>query len=203
MHSAQSRKKGSAMDADESGRPGYVNLALGICAGIATAVVFGIGGFLIVYNSDGYMGWTLFFLVPVFTGFATALVARGLNILSASLILGLLFCTGILLVTRFEGFVCVLISTPFVAAGLAIGSAVGWAARVTFISKFGSSKTLTLLLMLIAPMFLLGANRTERSLTSGLRTEMIADTVYVDAPPEAVWHELASMESISATKTFL
>ncbi|HEV8588768.1 MAG TPA: hypothetical protein VGQ72_07810, partial [Pyrinomonadaceae bacterium] len=87
-------------------RPGGTNLALGLLSGVVTAVVSGVGCFFLVYNAEGYMGWTLFVLVPVVTGFATALVARRRNVLIASLLLGLLFCTAILLLTGFEGFVC-------------------------------------------------------------------------------------------------
>jgi hypothetical protein len=149
------------------------------------------------------MGWTLFLLVPVATGFATALVARDRNILNASVIIGLLFCTAILLMTGFEGFVCVLMSAPLLIVGLAFGALIGWAVRVNVIDARRSGKTLTLLLLLITPTFLMGANSTEKSLTRQLRTETVADTLIVDAPPEVVWNELKSMENIAATKTFL
>lgn len=179
------------------------NLMFGLMAGVGTAVVFGVGGFFLVYNSQGYMGWTLFLLVPVATGFAIALVARNWNMVNASIIVGLLFCTAILLITGFEGFVCVLMSVPLIIVGLAIGAVFGWIVRVYVIEKARRSTTLTLLLLLITPMFLMGADRTEKSLTRNLRTETISDSVVIDAPPEAVWNELRSMESITATKTFL
>src|ERR1041385_951448 len=111
------------------------NLAYGLFAGVITAVVFGVGGFLLVYNEVGYMGIVLFLLVPSATGFATALVARRRNVLSASLILGLLLCTTILLVTGFEGFVCVLMSAPLIAVGLTLGAVSGWLVRVHVIDK--------------------------------------------------------------------
>src|SRR4030095_9883751 len=87
--------------------------------------------------------------------------------------------------------------------GLAFGGLFGWIVRLNVIDKSRSSKTLTLLLMLITPMFLMGANQTEKSLTRNLRTETVTDTLVVDASPDAVWNELKSMESITATKTFL
>ncbi|HYX30274.1 MAG TPA: hypothetical protein VE863_17170, partial [Pyrinomonadaceae bacterium] len=190
------------MDINEEPQLDGVNLAKGVMVGTATAVVFGAGGFLLTYNGQGYMGWTLFLLVPFATGFATALVARRRNIVIASLIIGLLFCTVILLVTGYEGFVCVLMSAPLIGVTMAFGGLFGWLVRERVIDKSNSSKTLTLLLLLITPMFLMGANRTEQSIR-GPRTETVSDTLIVDASPEAVWNELKSMESITASKTFL
>src|SRR5207302_3078102 len=142
------------MNTNPMPRADGTNLLVGLLSGVITAVVFGVGCFFLVYNSQGYMGWTLFLLVPVATGFATALVARRRNVLIASLILGLLFCTAILLLTGFEGFVCVLMSAPLIAAGLALGGLFGWLVRVHVIDKSRSSKSLTLLMMLVIPMFL-------------------------------------------------
>jgi len=178
------------------------NLMFGLIAGVVTAVAFGIGCFFLVTNSDGFMGWTLFLAVPIATGFATALVARRRNVLIASLIIGLLFCTVILLLTGYEGFVCVLMSAPLIGVGLAFGGLFGWLVRVHVIDKSRSSKTLTILMLLITPMFLMGANRTEESVR-GPRTQTVSDTLVVDALPETVWNELKNMESINARKTFL
>src|SRR2546421_115006 len=108
------------MDINDAPQLDGANLALGLLVGVVTAVVFGGGGFLLAYNSQGYMGSVLFLLVPIATGFATALVARRRNVIIASLILGLLFCTAILLLTGFEGFVCVLMSAPLIAVGLPV-----------------------------------------------------------------------------------
>jgi hypothetical protein len=192
------------MDVNDEPRPDGANLMFGLITGIVTAVASGIGGFFLVYSAQGYMGWTLFLLVPVVTGFAIAVVARGnSNVLIASAIVGLLFCTAILLVTGFEGFVCVLMSAPLIVIGLTVGGVAGWLVRVYIIDKSRSSRTMTVLFMLVTPMFLMGANRTEKSLTRNLRAEAFTDTLVVDAPPEAVWNELKSMESIAATKTFL
>lgn len=179
-----------------------VNLMIGLATGVVTAVAFGVGCFFLVYNSEGFMGWTLFLLVPVVTGFVTALVAERWNVLIASLIIGLLFCTAILLLTGFEGFVCVLMSAPLIAAGLALGGFLGWAVRFHIIERSRSSKTLTLFLLLVAPMFLMGANRTEES-ARGLREQTVSDTLVVSSSPEVVWNELKSMGSITASKTFL
>jgi hypothetical protein len=191
------------MDIDDRPQLDGINLAFGLLAGVLTAVVFGVGGFLLAYNGQGYMGSTLFLLVPIATGFATALVARRRNVITASLILGLLFCTAVLLLTGFEGFVCVLMSAPLIAVGLALGGLFGWLVRGRVIDKSRSSKSLTLLMLLVIPMFLMGANRTEESVGRRLRMQTVSDTFVVDSSPESVWNELKSMESITASKTFL
>ena len=67
------------MEINEAPRFDGANLMFGLIAGVVTAIVFGIGGFSLVYSNEGYMGWTLFLLVPVATGFAIALVARNWN----------------------------------------------------------------------------------------------------------------------------
>jgi len=190
------------MNANPLPKPDGANLALGLILGVVTAVVSGVGCFLLVYNSEGFMGLTLFLLVPVLTGFATALVARRRNVLIASLILGLLFCTAILVVTGFEGWVCVLMSAPLIAFGMAFGGALGTLVRIHVINKSRISKTLTLLMFLILPILLTGANQTEQ-VSRGPRTQTVSDTFIVNSSPEAVWNELKSMESIAARKTFL
>src|SRR5260370_30962754 len=191
------------MNIEDTPRLDGINLLLGLMAGVTTAVVFGVGCFLLVYNTQGFMGWTLFLLVPIATGFATALVARRRNVIIASLILGLLFCTAILLLTGVEGFVCVLMSAPLIAFGLAFGGLFGWLVRVQVIDKSKSAKTLTLLMLLVTPMFLMGANRAEESVGRSLRTQTLSDTLLVDSSPESAWNELKNMESITASKTFL
>ena len=94
-----------------------------------TAVVFGTGGFLLIRDDLGAMGVVLFLLLPALTGFATAIVAKRRNILIGSLILGLLFCTAILVTIGAEGYVCVLMSAPLIAVGLAFGALFGWLFR--------------------------------------------------------------------------
>jgi hypothetical protein len=46
------------MDTNKAPQFGGVNLMLSIITGVVTAVVFGVGCFFLVYNSDSFMGWT-------------------------------------------------------------------------------------------------------------------------------------------------
>lgn len=175
----------------------------GFTAGLITAVVFGLGGFFLVYDRTGSMGAVLFILLPIATGFATALVARVRSILLASLLLGLLICTVVLLVTGAEGFVCVLMSAPLIAIGMAIGALTGSVFRIYVLPGFRKPRVLMMLVLLVLPLFLMGANSAERESRRTLRAETITDTLIVSQSPETVWNELKSMENVNASKGFL
>lgn len=179
------------------------NLGAGIMVGVVTATVFGLGGFFLIRDVSGSMGGVLFLLLPAITGFATAIVAKGRNILLASLILGVLFCSAILLAVGAEGWVCVLMSSPLIAAGLAIGALLGWVFQKSVISKSGHSGTLTLLALLVLPGLLMGANSAEKESRRTLRTQTVTDVLTLNASPESVWNELKSMDRIDASRPFL
>jgi hypothetical protein len=174
---------------------------LGICVGALTATVFGLGGFLLAYNDLGQMGTVLFLLVPLVTGFATALVARRLEILFASLVISVLFCTAILVIMGFEGWVCVLMSAPLIAVGLTAGAGLGVLARR--LTKEWRQERLAMFLMLgVLPFFLIGADTAEKSQTSP-RAETVANTLVTDVPREKAWEQLKTFDRIQGTKGLL
>jgi hypothetical protein len=175
----------------------------GFLIGVGTATVFGLGGFLLVYDNSGSMGAVLFICLPLATGFATALVARGRDIAIASLLIGLLFCTVVLLATKFEGLVCVLMSVPLIAAGMVVGALFGSLFRTYVLERTKAPRVLMMLALLILPLFLMGANSAERESRRLLRAQTVTDVLIVDAPPESVWNQLRSMERIDASKSFL
>src|SRR5882672_1686100 len=137
------------------------NLVSGLMTGIGTAFAFGMGGFFLINDKTGSMGAVLFLLLPFVTGFATALVARSRNLIVASLIIGLIICSAILLITKLEGWVCVLMSAPLIAVGLTIGALLGALVRRKVIDKSSTPRFLNLLLLLTLPLFLMGANSFE------------------------------------------
>ena len=179
------------------------NLLWGLVVGVVTAVLFGLGGFALVRDDNGTMGGVLFLFLPTITGFATALVAKRRNIVFASLVLGLIFCSAILLATGAEGWVCVLMSSPLIAAGLTLGALLGWLVRKLVIDRSNHAGALTLLALLVLPLFLMGANSAERDSRRTLRTETITDTLTTGSSPEIVWKQLENMENVTATRTFL
>lgn len=172
-------------------------------AGLLTAVAFGLGGFYLVYDRTGSMGWVLFIALPIATGFATALVARLRSIVIASLLIGLMFCTVILLITGFEGFVCVLMSLPLIAIGMTVGALLGSAVRIYLLPRFKRPRLLMMLMLLVLPLFVMGANSAETESRRTLRAETITDTAVLDGSPEEVWNDLKTMETVNGTKTFL
>jgi hypothetical protein len=175
----------------------------GFAAGFITAVVFGLGGFLLVYDKTGSMGWVLFIVLPIATGFATALVARARSTALASLLLGLIICTVVLLLTRAEGFVCVLMSVPLIAVGLTIGALIGALVRIYVLAKFRKPRLLLMLILLVLPVFLMGANSAEQKSRRTLRAETITDTFILSQSPETFWNTIKTMDHVTASKGFL
>jgi len=171
--------------------------------GLATAVALGLGGFFLVYDRTGSMGLVLFLLLPSATGFATALVARLRSIVIASLLIGLMICTVILLITGFEGFVCVLMSSPILAVGMTLGALLGSLVRIQVLPRFRKPGIPIMLLLLVLPLFLMGANSAETESRRTLRAETITDTTVLNGSPEEVWNDLKTMDSVRGTKTFL
>lgn len=179
------------------------NLLSGLMVGILTAVAFGLGGFYLIYDERGSMGAVLFLVLPIATGFATALVARRRNVVIASLIIGLILCSSFLIIFGFEGFVCVIMSAPLVAAGLAIGGVMGALFRRYVIDRSSRPRMLSLLLLLVLPLFLMGANSIEEPTRRTPRAETFTSVLVVDASPEDLWNQIKTMERVTAHKGFL
>jgi len=179
------------------------NLWLGVVAGGGTAIASGLGGFMLINDNTGSMGAVLFLLLPFLTGFATALVARRRNVVIASLIIGVSFCSAILLITKMEGWVCVLMSAPLLAFGMTIGALIGVLIRRHVIDKSSRPKVLNLLVLLILPLFLMGANRLEEPARRTTRAETFTSVLVVDASPEEVWKQIKTMDRVNAHKGFL
>ncbi len=176
---------------------------LGILGGVATSVVFGLGGFILVYDDSGSMGSVLFLLVPFVTGFTTALIARKWDLVLASLAIGLILCSAVLLATGMEGWVCVLMSAPLIAVGLAIGALIGVLVRRHVIERSTKPRVLGLFFLLIVPFFLVGANNAEEQTRRTARAETVTSTLVTDAPPAKVWSHLKSWDKIEGSKGLL
>lgn len=179
------------------------NLVWGLITGIGTAFAFGMGGFILVYDKTGSMGAVLFLVLPFATGFATALVARRRNLVIASLIIGLVLCSSILLATKMEGWVCVLMSAPLIAVGLTVGALLGALFRRLVIDKSRMPSVLNLLVLLILPLFLMGANRIEEPSRRMLRAETFTSVLVSDAPANEIWNTIKVMDRVNAHKGLL
>lgn len=174
----------------------------GILVGSLTAIAFGLGGFGLVNDSSGSMGWVLFFFLPFVTGLATGIVTQGKEVIFASLWIGALGCTAALVITRMEGAVCVLMSTPIVAFSLTIGALAGVVVR-QFLLALGAKHLAILLTLAVLPFFLVGANKLEEPSRRTPRIETFTNTLVTDAPRERVWNQLTTFDRIEGTKGLL
>lgn len=174
----------------------------GIAVGVATAVAFGLGGFVLINDRTGSMGGVLFFLLPFATGLATAIVTRGKDLLVASLVIGAIMCTSVLVFMGMEGWVCVIMSAPLVAFCLAVGAFLGYLVRL-MLEDLGVKQFWTLLILAILPVFLTGANHIEEPSRRTPRVETFTNTLVTDAPRELVWNQLKTFERIEGTKGLL
>src|SRR5467141_3955654 len=84
----------------------------GLLAGVLTAAAFGLGGYALLRDNDnsGAMGGVLFLLLPIASGFATAVVVKRSAIALASTLMGMILCLAALMASGMEGFVCVLMA---------------------------------------------------------------------------------------------
>lgn len=188
---------------DDAHETGSMDLVWGLVAGIATAFAFGMGGFLLIYDNTNSMGGVLFIALPFATGFATGLIARRWNLVIASLIIGLILCSALLLLTKKEGWVCVLMSSPLIAVGLTIGALFGFIVRTNIIDKSGRPRGLSALMLLVLPLFLMGADSIEKPSRRMPRAETFTSVLVVAAAPEKVWNTIKIMDRVNGHKGFL
>jgi hypothetical protein len=174
----------------------------GIIVGSLTAIAFGLGGFGLVHDPSGYMGWVLFFGIPFVTGLATAIVTRGKEVIFASLGIGAIACTAALILTKMEGWVCVLMSAPLIAFSLTIGALTGVLVR-QFLLSMGAKHLVLLFVVGVLPFFLVAANSIEKPSRRLTRAETITNTLVTDAPREVVWNQLKTFDRIEGTKGLL
>jgi hypothetical protein len=174
----------------------------GIIVGVLTTIAFGLGGFGLINDRTGSMGWVLFFGLPFVTGLATAIVTQGKELIFASLGIGAIACTAALILMRMEGWVCVLMSAPLIVFSLGIGALVGIILR-QFLLALGAKHLVILLTLGVLPFFLIGANKIEEPSRRTPRAETITNTLITDAPRELVWNQLKTFDRIEGTKGLL
>jgi len=191
------------LDPNEPPKEESGDLVHAVLVGVAIVVVFGLGGFMLMRDQSGSMGTALFVLLPIVTGFGTALLVRGRNLILASLLLGVLICTGILLLTKMEGWVCVLMSSPLIAFGLTIGALLGVVVRNFLIAHSSRKHLMTLLMLAVLPFFLMGANSVEEKSRRTPRAETFSNTLIVDSPRELAWNQLKTFDQIKGSKGLL
>jgi hypothetical protein len=94
-------------------------------------------------------------------------------------------------------------SAPLIAVGMTIGALFGALFRIQVLGRLRKPRLLLMLVLLVLPVFLMGANSAERESRRTLRAETITDTLVVSQSPETVWNEIKSMDKVTASKGFL
>ena len=144
-----------------------------------------------VFQSYGIL---LFFGMPVLIGVVTsymfnrqALQPLGQSVLVAEL--GILLCSGALLIFAVEGVICIAMLYPLAAIITIIGAMIGRSMAAT--QATGSHVTMSLLCLL--PL-LAGADLMDREAP----VYEVISSVVVDAPPEAVWPNVVGFSELDA-----
>jgi len=97
----------------------------------------------------------------------------------------------------------VLMSVPLIAAGLTIGALLGALFRIQVIARLRKPRAIVMLVLLVLPVFLMGANSTERESRRALREETITDTLVISESPETFWNLIKTMDNVPGSKGFL
>jgi len=171
-------------------------LMVGTLAGIAT----GLLGFFLALGHSG-MGWVMFFLVPVVSGFCIAMVTRYPSTMKAAALFALLISLLILLALGKEGPLCALMALPFLAIGLVIGVLLG--ALVRRITRPAWEQTTTSMLLVAAPLVIFTGQKIEQPFLEHGRIETISTTVRIPGPPDRIWPYIQSIDSIHVPKPWL
>jgi len=179
------------------------NLLKGVLLGTALGVALQLGGYLLVRGARSEFGFVMFLLVPFVSGFAVAAVVRRPKRIVACCITGGIITFSVMLFVRWEGIVCCAMSSPLVAAGVAIGAAIGYKVRGRFIDKLPAPGKTTLILLLLCPLFIAAADRMERPFRAVQLHEVFTTETTVAAPPERVWELVAEMHNLDGPRPFL
>jgi hypothetical protein len=178
--------------------------ARGVIVGGLVGTAFGLGGFFLAENhATGSMGPVVFLLVPLAAGFAITLVAKGVQRISAAALLATLCSLGLLIATKMETPLCALLALPLLFFGLMAGVALGHIFEKFWRKSGGKGSTFPSIMLLSMPLVIFAGHRVELSTLVHPRTEVVTSTVQISAPPDRVWTDLESFDSVIAEKPLL
>lgn len=147
------------------------------------------------------MGTVLFLAVPFVSGFAIGLITRPWQMVAAVLALNFLITMIILLCTRLEGLLCVVLSMPLLTMYMMLGAGCGILSRVFVIDKLPYGRRLKVIVLFLLPALLKGADALEQPIKK--RVESVESSISLDAPPERIWQEIKSIDKITASRPWL
>jgi polyketide cyclase/dehydrase/lipid transport protein len=173
---------------------------LGALAGMMFGGVFGVFGFLLVMQpASRTLGWTLFLLVPIAAGIAIVFTTRGKGSVVAVALLSTLCVLSFLVATGKEGLLCALMAFPFVFVALMIGVGVGF----MLLSLVRSAKSSNSMMLLLLPVLIVGGHQVELRTAGQPRASIVSTSIYLPVPPEQVWPQIRSVDSIAGPKPLL
>lgn len=167
-----------------------------IFRGTLTALVCAVFGGALIAMGDGTsgLGVTMFLLLPVATGFVTALTVRYWPAVGLSLLIAMALCLAGLVVTGLEGIVCVAMASPILIVGSLVGAALGALVRLWFPTD---GTFTTAIVPLLAGTSLLGAGKIEDRLANGYRTEVVQSVITIEASPQDVWDAALEFDEVT------
>lgn len=175
-------------------------------AGIAAAAMTALVAAGVVWVGTHLLksyGWALFAGLPFCMGFITALIlsfreeSRWSDDLCGA-VLGCVFVGGILLAVALEGIICILMAAPLAILLAMLGAVFGRAVGLS------AGRTRTRGQLLCVPLFvlpvLLGG---EKRMAPQADLIAVRTAVQIDAPAEAVWHNVVTFSELPEPTEFL
>jgi hypothetical protein len=175
----------------------------GVGVGALTGICVGVGGFFLSETPrTAGMGVAMFWVTPFLAGFAIALVTHKPSTMQAAMWLAIAGSLVFLVGTGREGVLCAVLAFPVLAVGLVLGCLVGNVFRRRVLHRLRHSGGTTVLL-LVTPAIILVSHRAELPSFAEARREVVSNSVLIQAPPEAVWAHIQSIDSINVPKPWL
>ncbi|MGI8908133.1 MAG: hypothetical protein ACR2IE_16790 [Candidatus Sumerlaeaceae bacterium] len=174
---------------------GGMNAFLSAIVGGVAGTLTGISGYLLAANSHSQLGLVVFLLIPFISGFTIAVTVQRGRALGASALLTAIATGLFLLWSGLEGIVCLLMSSPNLIIGMAIGIAVGVYVR--------DRMRISAMMLLPAGLLLAGAARFERGAILHETEETFLTTTRLPVSPEVAWDLIASVHEMSGPRPFL
>jgi len=179
------------------------NFIQGVLLGTAIAAVLQLGGYLLTRGNHNQFGLAMFVAVPFASGFAVAAVVRRPKRILACVVMGGIITLSVLLFTGLEGIVCCAMVLPLAAVGVTAGGVVGYIVRGRWIDRLNKPGVATLLIVLLAPLFMAAADRVERPFCSIEQREEFSTETLIPASPERTWDLVAEMRHLDGPRPFL
>ena len=179
------------------------NVILVALLGTLVGFVFCVLGYFLVRGNRDEFGVVMFVLVPIAAGLPVgAIIKSGSRGLAVCLCAGFLSLT-FLLFTRLEGIVCILMASPLLAAGLAIGSLLGSLIRRRWIDRSDAPERNLVILILLTPFLIAAANTVEEPFRHAEVTETFTSSVVVPTNREDSWRLVEKMDHLDGDRPFL